>query len=297
MSELVSVIMPIYNRASTCSLSIESVLNQSYKNIELVIVDDHSDDYKELQKVIETFDDSRIKLVRHYRNKNGAVARNTGVEHSTGNVIAFIDSDDFWVESKLELQYKLLSPSTVVGSNSFIVYSDNYQKKIPSEASVKCYNQLTPLDILFGKLKNTLCLQTSVMMMHKETFNKTKGFDPLLFRHQDYQLALDLFNVGVLFVFVDDCLSHYVKSKKNILVNKGWSIDKSCFFLEKYADFFEKRHIENFLIVQLLIPSIRNKVFSEWLKLCQKMNISLLNLSFKAMCFLVCRFYYRFQGI
>ncbi len=91
---LVSVIIPTYNRAHTISRAIDSVLNQTYKNIELIIVDDASID--NTIEIIKNINDKRIISIIHDKNKGISAARNTGIRLSKGKYVAFLDSDDEW---------------------------------------------------------------------------------------------------------------------------------------------------------------------------------------------------------
>ena len=99
---LVSVIIPTYNRGRLILDSINSVLNQTYKNIELIVVDDCSTDNTE--EILKSINDSRIKYVKLEKNSGACIARNKGIELSTGEFIAFNDSDDLWITTKLEKQ-------------------------------------------------------------------------------------------------------------------------------------------------------------------------------------------------
>jgi len=103
---LVSVIIPCYNGEKFIGEAIESVLNQTYKNWELIIVDDGSTDGS--KAVIKPFlKDPRIKLVEHEQNRGIPAARNTGIKVSSGKYIALLDVDDRWDPNKLELQIGL----------------------------------------------------------------------------------------------------------------------------------------------------------------------------------------------
>jgi glycosyltransferase involved in cell wall biosynthesis len=103
--KLVSVIIPTYNRASTLARAIESVLKQTYGNLELIVVDDSSND--ETSGVVSGIADERIKYIKFSKNKGVAAARNAGIKESCGDYIAFLDSDDQWLPDKLKLSLEV----------------------------------------------------------------------------------------------------------------------------------------------------------------------------------------------
>lgn len=110
---LVSIIMPSYNSSSFIHYSIQSVLNQTYSNWELIIVDDVSSDNS--NAIIERClkEDFRIKLVKLKKNSGPAIARNKGIEEAKGKYISFLDSDDLWLPNKLEKQIDFMKENNV----------------------------------------------------------------------------------------------------------------------------------------------------------------------------------------
>ena len=98
----VSVIIPTYNRAHLLDRAIESVLDQTYQDFEIIVVDDASVD--ETEEVVISFADDRINYIRHQKNKGGSSARNTGIKAAKGEFIAFLDSDDEWLAEKPKKQ-------------------------------------------------------------------------------------------------------------------------------------------------------------------------------------------------
>lgn len=102
--DLVSVIIPTYNRAMRCKAAVESVLSQTHGNVEIVVVDDGSKD--NTREVIKGMDE-RVKYI-HQANAGVSAARNRGLEAATGDYIAFLDSDDSWRPWKLEAQLSTL---------------------------------------------------------------------------------------------------------------------------------------------------------------------------------------------
>ena len=107
MNDLVSIIMPSYNTAKYIEESIKTVLNQTYTNWELIIVDDCSTDDTDL--IIKPYlEDKRIKYLKNEKNSGAAVSRNYALREAQGKWIAFLDSDDLWHPEKLERQIEFM---------------------------------------------------------------------------------------------------------------------------------------------------------------------------------------------
>ena len=91
---MISIIIPYYNNVKQIKRTLESVLNQAFQGFEVLIVNDASPDWEEALPIINGFNDTRIKLLSHEFNRNGAAARNTGIKAANGDCIAFLDADD-----------------------------------------------------------------------------------------------------------------------------------------------------------------------------------------------------------
>ncbi|UJF15243.1 glycosyltransferase family 2 protein [Jeotgalibaca sp. MA1X17-3] len=160
-NNLISVITPVYNAAAFIERTVESVLNQTYKNIEHILVDDCSTDKSEeiLREWMKK--DSRIKYIRLKENSGAAVARNTGLEHAKGQYIAFIDSDDIWKPEKLEKQLQFMQDHQ---------YAFTYTKfeMISEEGEVVHTSAELPDKLNYtGLLKNTAIACSTVIIDRK----------------------------------------------------------------------------------------------------------------------------------
>jgi glycosyltransferase involved in cell wall biosynthesis len=109
---LVSVVMPLYNSAATVAASLESVLRQTHRNLEIIVVDDGSTD--DGVEICRGYGDPRVRIV-HQRNRGLAGARNTGIRHAAGSVLAFLDSDDLWLPEKISRHLEHLRHHPQVG--------------------------------------------------------------------------------------------------------------------------------------------------------------------------------------
>lgn len=182
--ELVSVIIPTYNRQKLIKRSIESVLNQTYKELEVIVIDDCSFDNTE--KVVKNILDKRLKYIKLDRNSGACVARNVGINASKGSYIAFQDSDDVWHENKLEIQIELMKKKKAVVS-----FSNMNEYRIGKNCT-----RVIPVNCKEGFLDYNFLLQKSVvstqcMVAKKECFSKIK-FDSRLPRLQDWDIVLQL---------------------------------------------------------------------------------------------------------
>lgn len=194
---MISVIVPTYNRGSTIQRSIHSVLNQTYKYIELIIVDDCSND--DTEKVINAIQDERIVFIRHEVNKGACAARNTGIDVAKGEYIAFQDSDDEWKLDKLEMQLQEMKSHGA--EISFCAMNRMNYGKTRSvfpvlEAGYKAHE-----DILMGAY-----VSTQTIMGKSAIFSKHK-FDIGMPRAQDYDLIIRIaeeYNVYFLNVALVD---------------------------------------------------------------------------------------------
>ena len=128
---LVSVIIPVYNRADTIKRAIDSVLCQTYENLELILVDDGSTDGT--VDVIKTFQDERVRMI--CQEHGGAnKARNIGIAEARGEYIAFQDSDDAWYADKLDIQMKLMKEENYLACYSaYNLHKDQLVYTIPSD--------------------------------------------------------------------------------------------------------------------------------------------------------------------
>jgi len=179
----VSVIIPAYNRADVIGRAIKSMLNQIYQNFEIIIVDDGSTD--EVEKVVESFQDDRIKYIKLGKNQGAANARNIGVQAARSEYIAFLDSDDEWLPHKLEVQMKIfdgLDPQYgVVYSGGWIIQG-NAKRYIPYRSQKPRSGDIRRVILRTG----LVC--TSSAIVRKKCFEKVGLFDTRMQCIEDWEL-------------------------------------------------------------------------------------------------------------
>jgi len=166
----VSVEIITHNRANLLKHAIQSVLNQTYQDFEIIVVDDGSTD--NIWEVVESFSDYRIRYIRHEQRRGGAAARNTGVQAARGKYMAFLDDDDEWLPKKLELQISRIRESP---ENVALIYTGS--RHISNGQTVKT---LIPRkrgcifeDMLYGNCTGN----ASTLLVRMSVFSKVGLFD------------------------------------------------------------------------------------------------------------------------
>lgn len=189
MGVLVSCIIPTYKRNKTLSDAIYSILNQSYKELEVLVVDDNepNDEYSlQVQKIVNEINDKRLSYIQQEKHINGAAARNCGILHSKGEMIAFLDDDDVWLPIKLEKQVLLLnSLGNEYGAVSCLATFKNNGNVIRKT------NMYSEKDLHKKVLERKVSIYTCTILFKRKALIKTGVFDERLNRHQDLQLFLD----------------------------------------------------------------------------------------------------------
>ena len=184
----VSVIIPTYNRGNLIINSIKSVLNQTFRNLEVIVVDDGSTDNTEDE--INKITDKRIKYIKLNSNRGGSNARNVGIKNATGQFISFQDSDDIFYPNKIEKQIK-----NIINKNSIfdfckinVIYNSTYSYLIP--------NARQENSIIKGEIFNELISRGNFIstqsMIIRTKYMKNHLFDIEMPRLQDYDVILSM---------------------------------------------------------------------------------------------------------
>lgn len=195
--DLVSVIIPTYKRTATIIDTIESVLNQTYGNIEIIVVDDNGKGTPFQISTEELLSDyikaNKIIYIAHEFNRNGSVARNTGFAISNGTYINFLDDDDKLYPQKIEEQVKKLQKSMrSVGAtycNSTIIHKQNITNRLIIQNSNLNKEGNLCKEYILGQAK----FNTSMIMFKRYAIEHIGGFDDSFIRHQDYELMIRFF--------------------------------------------------------------------------------------------------------
>lgn len=246
----VSVIIPTYKNRGGLIDSIESALSQNYDGlIEVIVVDDNdprSTFRKHTEELMEQYkDNAKVKYIRHEVNKNGAAARNTGIRAAKGDLIAFLDDDDLFLDGKLSKQVK---------------YLECHKDKSAVYCHARRGNTIASTAILEGDgSRDILLLQsnffTPSLMFRREALEAINGFDESFRRHQDYELLLRFFAAGYKIGCVPEVLIEIGKNQgENIPTGEKVNQLKAYFF-EKFKSFIEKEDKKT--------PGFANKVYAK----------------------------------
>lgn len=210
---LVSVIVPTYNRAYCLGRTIQSVLDQSYGNWELIVVDNCSSDATE--SLVFSYSEPKIKLVKINNGGIIAASRNKGLQFATGDYVAFLDSDDWWLPQKLQISVEKLN------AGADIVYHDLYLiTSLPAKPRawkrVKTRQVNSP--VFHDLLSRGSAIANSSVVVRRNLLNQVGGFsvDPELIAAEDYEAWIRLSKHTEAFVRIDSILGYYWAGGGNI---------------------------------------------------------------------------------
>lgn len=205
---LVSIIMPYYKKKIIVQDSIASILQQTYKNFEIILVNDQPEleaqNYlKEISKI-----DSRIRIIENKKNLGAGDSRNKAISFAKGDYIAFCDCDDLWNKTKLEKQIKFMKDSNI--TFSFTAY------EVINEKGLKIGLREAQKKIDFKKLKYSCDIGLSTVIIKKEIFqDNTLLFAPLKTK-EDFVLWLKMAEKGIELFGLNENLSSWRKSSNSL---------------------------------------------------------------------------------
>lgn len=182
---LISVIIPCYNSEKTIKKTIESVLNQSFSDLELIVINDGSED--STLEIISNFQDSRIKIFS-FENSGGNISRNRGLKYAAGKFVSFLDADDIWTADKLANQLQALQENEcVMVAYSWTDYIDENGEFLLSGTHITVNG-----DVYEKLLVNNFLENGSNPLIRREAIIELGGFDESLNAAQDWDMWLRL---------------------------------------------------------------------------------------------------------
>lgn len=216
-NDLVSIVIPVYNSGKYLVKTLDSALMQTYKQIEIILVDDCSTDNS--QEIINDYLVNHKNIIYHRFEKNSgaAVARNKAIQLARGRYIAFLDSDDIWYQNKVKKQLEFMKQK-----NAAICYT---AIEMIDENGILIKNKRNVLEIINYKflLKNTMIATSTVIIDRKLTGNFQM---PLIRSGQDYATWLLLMRNGTNAYGINQVFVKYRKSSNSLSSNKVKNIKK-----------------------------------------------------------------------
>ena len=222
---IVSIVIPTYNHAKFIGKALESVIDQTYKNWEAIVIDNNSTD--DTDKVINQYNDPRIKYLKI--NNDGVIAksRNLGIKEAKGEWIAFLDSDDWWTKDKLEVCL-----SKICKNVDFIHHATEYVNKSKSfltKKIIKGREFKKPIlnDLLIGTITKGSQISNSSVIVRKNILIKIGGLNEnkILVGSDDFDTWLRIAQITDQFLFINKRLSYYLFHDANTS-NKNMSISQ-----------------------------------------------------------------------
>lgn len=201
---LVSVIVPAYNAEATIAAAIESILGQTYRDFEVIVVDDGSTD--KTPEIVASLQDERVHYI-YQQNAERAVARNRGIAEAKGEYLAFLDADDQWLERKLEKQLALFENNQEIG----LVYCDLYYFDSLTDKDIAQYSRKYSKlhrGMVLPELLRFCFIQSPTPMIRRSVLEDREWFDPELPPIEDWDLWLRI-TAKSLVNFVPEPLARY----------------------------------------------------------------------------------------
>lgn len=246
MNELVSIITPSYNTASYIGNTIQSVIDQTYHNWELIIVDDCSSDNTE--QVVKSFNDNRIFFIKKNKNSGAADSRNIALKKASGRWIAFLDSDDIWCLDKLEKQINFMDKNNYYFTCTACEVIDEDGNRLDKiMKSPKIVNKL---------FMYCYCWPHCLTVMYDQNYIGKIQIENLQ-KNNDYAMWLKVINKSKCY-YLDEILASYRKRKGSISNDKIYKLLKSHYDLYRVG---EKRSV-----IFSFSVTIINIIFGMWKK-------------------------------
>lgn len=236
MNPLISVVIPTYNREKTILRALNSVLGQTYSNIEVIVVDDGSTDAT--AQLVGNCADERVRLICFSSNQGANRARNVGISEAKGEYVAFQDSDDEWLEDKLEKQLAYMLEAAVKAvCCPYILFEAGKIGIVPEYYRNPDICEKNVAEIL----KKTNIVGTPTLMVKRELFSTIGMFDEDMKRLQDYEFVIRLVKQESL-GYVKEPLVKVYRMEQSITSDTHLILGAFTRIFEKHSDFID---IEN----------------------------------------------------
>jgi len=275
MEKKVSVVIPTFNRKEKLIRAINSVLNQTYQDFEIIIIDDCSKD--KTFGVVKKIDDDRIIYSRNKKNLGGSASRNRGVSMAKGEYVAFLDDDDLWMPNKLEEQMSVIRNLDEKYCGAFCGFSIIKDNK---ESTSKIYKKE---GCLFYELLDYNCIgTTSTIIIRKKCLNNVGGFNEDLPSNQDLDLFLRLAKKYKFKNIRKTLVNYYIHNDGQIFNDCYKGLKGASHIYERYKDeIIKNKKCHSRHLYRLSILYMENKNIKESVKHLKKaIKIDYLNVKY-----------------
>ena len=256
--KLVSIIMTCFNGEKYLKEAIKSIISQSYKNWELIFIDNNSTDQS--RSIINSFKDKRIKYYYLKKTVNLGTVRNIGLSKCSGEFISFLDVDDIWLNNKLEMQVDKLN-----ADNTIDVLYTNYSNLIEDteeKIKKKMFNGYCQRNIILSYIKGKPLTAWLTLIIRKNSLLKLDHtFDKNLHITSDFDLIIRMSNFSN-FEFLDEYLCKYRVHQKNESKNRKNEVIELFYIIQKYKSDINIKSIlsTNYFSLKIFIKYILIKL-------------------------------------
>lgn len=258
--KLVSVVITTYKREQKyVKEALDSVLNQTYKNIEIILVDDNGigSEYGEALEQL-CLENLNVTYLQNEKNSGAQFSRNQGIMKSKGEYVAFLDDDDIWAETKIEKQMVLFTDDSVG-----MVFCDGYSFEDGDMNKLGAFREVSIFDRPIShemELFNDYVGSTSQVLIKKECFSKVGIFDCDMPARQDYEMWLRISRHYLIVGVPEPLLFYRVHSGERISKNLKKCFDSYILLLDKYKNDYKKnKYAKSKLILRLFTTSMEMK--------------------------------------
>ena len=263
----VSIILPTYNRAREITDSIKSVLAQTYKEFELLVIDDGSTD--ETEEVVRAISDDRIRYMKLEQNRGQAAARNYGISNAKFDYIAFQDSDDKWNPQKLEMQMKVMNDAS---SKVGMVYHKMRYQLEDIGSIIKPDEDIAP-DRKRGNIYQELLWNNLIgmptLLVKRVCLEEAGGFDETMKSLEDYDLVLRIAKKYEA-EFIDEILLEAALTEGGVSSNSVQHVLASCVLIQKYKKDYLATNTLNHRLEKILTDAAQIGIQEEIVQLLEK---------------------------
>lgn len=235
MPPFFSVVIPTFNRAELLREAVQSVLDQTFGDFELIVVDDHSTD--DTAQVIRSFSDPRLSFLSNYRGRGGAGTRNAGIFRARGEWVAFLDDDDTWHPHKLSILHKKILEA---GGSSGLIYTGyaqyDYKKRVETDSRLPEKEGWLQRELLYKNYIGTF----SVVAIRTDLLLVAGGLDEEFLAMQDMELYARIARITKIAAIKENLSRIRLGNKDRITVSPEKKLQSSLLFWKKNSRYINR---------------------------------------------------------